>query len=347
VVDSPTSFAPSLAVAAVLALADDPAVADVCLANAIAVMQPAQLVKAWDRRIADDDALVARLLGLFEWTALWATDPKELELYAKALARVASRRDVFSQIENALSSDREIVRESICLHWLGNHSYSDPQRDTLMRMTVALADSRDDTRDRRAATAALASTRFDASFPALSDGARNTRSKALRTILYGSIAHNRHAGVGPFLIERLFAEKDCFGPVVDAFVTRRDPAFHHQVVAAVVQRAAEPTAIRAATLYADVLLVRKARAFLVELAQVIRGWQPTTTDDQRRLRYVFEHAAVAVPASQRDLARELYARAKELPASGYSDYHVVEHDRVTPMPTAKLAMIDRPSRSRR
>jgi hypothetical protein len=62
------------------------------------------------------------------------------------------------------------------------------------------------------------------------------------------------------------------------------------------------------------------------------AWQPTTTDDHRRLRYVFERATVAALATGATAdARALVARARELPASGYSDYQVVHRDRATPM----------------
>jgi len=345
VIDDPMAFAPALAHTAILELSEDPDVTDACLANAIAVMNPASLVKAWQKRVlAGSEAMIARMLGLFEWTALWAKQASELEPFSQALASCAGRPDVYGQVENALSSDREVVREAVCRYWLGHYNYRESQRDVLMRMALAIAEGRDDTLDRQAATEVIATTRFAAAFGAISDGIRTTRSKTLRALLYRSLATNLSDHTDAFLVERLFVERESLADLVEAIAARRNTDLHRQALAELTKRA---PAFRAATLYADALQLMKNKPGLVEVAELVTAWTPANSDDERRMRYVLEHATTAaLSAKKRDVAGTLWTRAKQLPPSGYSDYHVVGHDRVTPMPTEKLVKLDATSRAK-
>src|SRR5262249_48480375 len=83
VVDNPHAYDQEIAVEAVKTLADDSSVPDTALSSAIVEMRyhgNDKLVADWKQRIAGgDSAVITRVLGLFEWTALWATDDDQLE----------------------------------------------------------------------------------------------------------------------------------------------------------------------------------------------------------------------------------------------------------------------------
>jgi hypothetical protein len=347
VVDAPRTYDQVVALAAVGALVDDPRVSDMCLSGAIAEMRyhgNDELVAAWKARVATgDDALVARLLGLFEWTALWATDDDQLEPYIRALAPASGRPEVFEQVEGALASEREVVREAVCAKWLQNDearaAFDDQQIDTLVRMAVAIAEAGSDTSDRRAANRALFYVPHPGARRALMDAltnARTNRNKELRWNLYSGLEHIDHPDVLPFLVERLFVEREEFRALFSAIGHKLDGKAHAFVVDKLRARDGDANAIRAATLYADLLVDRnKPVAMLCELAAAVAGWKPKTTDDKRRLRYLLERATIAaLDARRHSDARTLIAAARALPDSVYSDFIVLSRDDTTPRPLA-------------
>lgn len=340
--------APSKTPAAVLALADDPRVTDVTVAAELAALTPArkkQVVAAWVERVAAGEAaLVTRLLAMFELAALACKDPDELAPFIEPLREVGGLSEVFSHVEEAFVSDRAAVREAMCTRWLADpraqRVFDDLQIDKLVRCTVAVAEGDADTADRRAATAALRQVVHPGARDALMDAIRHARSDdnpELRASLYAGLVANRGRHLVPFLTERLFVERAEYGALVAAFGRVLDDGAQRYVMAALAARAKDPGAIHAATVYADTLARAKAKPQLVELARAVHAWQPASNDDARRLRHVLELGlAGALSLGRGDEVRALYARARQLPDSPYSDYHVLARDARTP------ALLDEP-----
>jgi hypothetical protein len=348
VLDAPSRYDQALAVAAVIASVDDPRVPDMALSAAIADMRyhgRDELLAAWRPRVAAaDGALVTRLLALFEWTGLWATDAGQLEPFIHALYPAGGRPDVFAQVEGALASDRMVVREAVLGAWLrereGLGAFSDAQVDKLMRSAVAIAEAGTATNDQRAANRVLFYVGHPGARQALMDAIRNASTKKndeLRWNLYFGLSNLRHPSIVPFLIERMFVEREEYWALMEAIAARLDATTHRAVIAALSTRAGNADAAHAATVYAEVLVDKKASPrLLVELARAVLGWQPRTNDDGRRLRYVFEQATVAaLTIRSPDDARAFLARGRELPDKGYSDYRVVDRDTKTPSPLAE------------
>jgi len=344
VIDAPRRFDKALAIAAIAALVDDPRAPDMALAAAVLELPRAgkdALVAAWLPRVtAGDTALIIRLLALFEWTALWATDHDVFEPYVRALAPAGHQADVFAQVESGLGSDNAVVREAILHRWLGDPAafaaFTDAQADNLLRSAIAIAEAGDKTSDQAAARRVVRAGGGGRGgvHRALIEGARNASGRhaaALRGELYRGLARALHPEVVAFLVEQLFAERGVYGPLMEALAAQLDADVHRAVLDALAQRRADPAAIHAATLYADTVLehLRSAR-LLGDLARAVLTWQPRTTDDTRRLRYVFEQATIAAIAIRqpRD-ARGFLARARALDATPYSDYQVVDRDRKT------------------
>ena len=261
-----------------------------------------RLIAHWKQRIAaGDTAAITRVLGLFEWTALWATDADQLEPYIHALHPAGSRPEVFASVEHALAGNSTVVRQAVLEEWLrtaeGIRSFDDGQVDKLVRMTVTIAEAGTDTDDRRAANRALFYTPHPGGRHALMDSLRNAgtaQNDELRYNLYFGLAHVDHPDVLPFLVERMFVEREEYWALLEALEAKLDAAAHVRVLGTLVERADDASAIHAATVYADMLLhKRHAPRMLVDLARVIIHWQPATNDDARRLRYVFEQATAA------------------------------------------------------
>ena len=354
VIDNPRAYDQELAVDAVRTLADDPAVTDMTLSSAIVDMRyhgNDKLVALWKARVAaGDSAIITRLLGLFEWTALWATDADQLDPYIHALYPAGGRPEVFASVEHALAGTSMVVRQAVLEEWLraaeGIRAFDDGQVDKLVRMTVTIAEAGDDTEDRRAANRALFYTPHAGARHALMDAVRNAstaKNEELRYNLYFGLSHVDHPDVLPFLVERMFVERDEYWALLEALETKIDGAANLRVLGTLVERAEDPNAIHAATVYADALLHKKQSPRLViDLARVVIGWRPSTNDDARRLRYVFEQATVAALDLMRpDDARAFVARARELPESPYSDYLVKDRDQKTPTPFADAATRER------
>jgi hypothetical protein len=341
--------APAKTAASVLAMADDPRVADTVVTAALGALAPIkrkQVVTAWtDRVAAGESALVLRLLAMFELAALGAREVDELAPFIEPLREVGGLAEVFDHVEQAMASDNEAVREAVCVRWLADpraqRVFDDAQIDKLVRCAVAIAEGSDDSADRRAASAVLKQAVHPGARDALMSAIRYARTdgnKALRADLYSGIVANRGRHLVPFLVERLFEERNEYGALVAAFGRVLDDAAHRIVLAALAQRARDAAAIHAATLYADTLFRAKSKPRLVELARAVTGWQPTTNDDSRRLRHVLELGiAAALSLGRADDARPMYARARQLPDSPYSDYHVLARNARTP------ALLDDPS----
>jgi hypothetical protein len=351
VIDNPRAYDQDVAVDALRTLADDSAVTDMALSSAIVDMRyhgNDKLVADWRARIAGgDSAVITRVLGLFEWTALWATDVDQLEPYIHALYPAGGRPEVFASVEHALAGNSVIVRQAVLEEWLraaeGIRAFSDAQVDKLARMAVTIAEAGDDTEDRRAANRALFYTPHPGARHALMDALRNastTKNDELRYNLYFGLSHIDHPDVMPFLIERMFTEHEEYWALLEALEAKIDASANVRVLGAFVERAADPNAIHAATVYADALLHKKrSPRLLIDLARVVIGWQPTNNDDARRLRYIFEQATVAALELMRpDDARTFLARARELPPSPYSDYLVKDRDEKTPAALATAEM---------
>lgn len=343
VVDNPRAFDQEIAVDAVGTLADDPAVTDMALSSAIVDMRyhgNDKLVAGWKARVAaGETAVITRLLGLFEWTALWATDDDQLEPYIHALYPAGGRAEVFASVEHALAGNSMVVRQAVLEAWLraaeGIRAFSDAQVDKLIRMTVTIAEAGHDTDDRRAANRALFSTPHSGARHALMDALRNAstaNNDELRYNLYVGLSHIDHPDVLPFLVERMLVEREEYGALLSALGTKIDAAANVRVLGTLLERADDPSAVHAATVYADALLHEKRSPRLViDLARVVIGWRPATNDDARRLRYLFEQATVAALDLMRpDDARAFLARARELPDAPYSDYLVKDRDQKTP-----------------
>jgi hypothetical protein len=343
VVDNPRIYDQDLAVEAVRTLADDPNVSDMALSAAIVEMRhhgTDRLVAAWRSRVeSGDSAMITRLLGLFEWTALWATSDDQLEPYIHALGPAGGRPEVFATVEHALAGNSMVVRQAVLEQWLrdGNaiRAFDDAQVDKLIRMAVTIAEAGDDTNDRRAANRALFHTPHPGARHALIDGLRNAstaKNPELRSNLYSGLSHVQHPDVLPFLVEQLFVERDEYSALIAALATRIDATTNVRVLGTLVERGADPNAVHAATAYADTLLRAKQSPRLVlDLARVVLRWEPTTNDDARRLRYIFEQATVAALDLMRpDDARAFLQRARDLPDSPYSDYLVKHRDQRTP-----------------
>ena len=343
VVDSPRRYDEDIAVDAVIALMDDPQVADMALTPAIIDMRyhgGSALVAKWKARVAaGDSALITRLLGLFEWTSLWATDDEQLEPFIQALLPAGKRPEVFASVEHALAGTSAVAREAVLEGWLrereGIRAFDDAQVDKLVRMAVTIAEAGDNTNDRKAANRALCCAPHPGARHALMDAVRNAstlKNDELRRNLYFGLSSFSHADVLPFLVERMFVEREEYSALLHAIGTHLDHAGHVRVLATLVERAAEPDAIHAATVYADTLLYeKKSPRLLIDLARCVIGWQATTNDDARRLRYLFEQAtAAALQLMRPDDARAFLARARVLTDSTYSDYRVKARDEKTP-----------------
>jgi hypothetical protein len=343
VLDNPRAYDQELAVDAVRTLSEDSNVTDMALSSAVVDMRyhgNDQLVAHWKQRIAaGDSAVITRVLGLFEWTALWATDDDQLEPYIHALYPAGARPEVFASVEHALAGNSMVVRQAVLEEWLreaeGIRAFSDAQVDKLMRMTVTIAEAGDDTDDRRAANRALFYSPHAGARTALMDAVRNAstgKNDELRYNLYFGLSHIDHPDVLPFLVDRMFAEREEYWALLEALEPKIDAQAQLRVLGTLVERATDPSAIHAATVYADALLHKKqSPRLLIDLARVVLGWEHANNDDGRRLRYIFEQATVAALDLMRpDDARTFLARANELPDSPYSDYLVKDRDQKTP-----------------
>jgi hypothetical protein len=333
--------APGKTSAAVLALADDARVSEDVVAAALGALTPTrrkQVITSWIERVAAGEApLVTRLLGMFELTALGAKQQDELAPFIEPLREVGGLEEVFQHVEEAMASDREAVREAVCARWLADaraqRVFDDAQIDKLIRCAVAIAEGTENTADRRAASSVLRQAVHPGARDALMSAIRYARTDGnpqLRSDLYAGIVANRGRHLVPFLVERLFDERSAYGALVDAFGRVLDDAAHRHVLAALAQRARDPGAIHAATLYADTLARAKAKPRLVELARAVAAWQPSSNDDLRRLRHLLELGVAAALSLRMPEVRTLYARAKQLPDAPYSDYHVYARDARTP-----------------
>ena len=334
--------APAKTPASVLALADDARVTDVLVVAELGALTPArrrQVIAAWTERVAaGEQALATRLLGMFEVTAMTCKDPDELQPFIEPLREVGGLPEVFSHLEAAFASERSAVLEAVCGHWLGDaraqRVFDDLQIDKLVRCMVAIAEGPDDGPDRRAATAALRGSVHPGARDALMDAIRHARADGnpeLRAALYTGLVANRGRHLVPFLTERLFVERAEYGALVASLGRVLDDSAQRYIMAALAARAKDPGAIHAATLYADTLARAKAKPQLLDLARAVHAWQPATNDDARRLRHVLELGlAGALALGRGDEVRALYARARQLPDSPYSDYHVLARDARTP-----------------
>jgi len=352
VVDDPRRYDKALAVAAVIALVDDPRAPDMALAAAVFEMPrhgKDQLVAAWQPRVVGGDTtLIIRLLALFEWTGLWATDPEPFEPFIRALVPVGHQPDVFAQVESGLVSDKAAVREAILGRWLGDKAgfaaFTEAQADNLMRSAIAIAETGTTASDQRAAhrVVSFAGDGRPGVHHALIDGVRHAstqKAAELRDHLYRGLSRIEHPAVVAFLVEQLFAERAAYTPVMNALAAWLDTDTHRVVLEALAQRRTDARAIHAATVYADTLIEKRRSARLLgDLARAVLTWQPTVTDDKRRLRYVFEQATLAAIAIKqpRD-ARAFLARARGFEVAPYSDYQVVDRDRKTPAALAEPA----------
>jgi hypothetical protein len=167
------------------------------------------------------------------------------------------------------------------------------------------------------------------------DAVRNAstaKNAELRYNLYFGLSHIDHPDVLPFLVERMFVEHDEYWALLESLASKLDAQSHVRVLGTLVERADQAGAVHATTVYADVLIHKKqSPRLLIDLARVVIGWRPTTNDDARRLRYVFEQAVLAALDLMRpDDARTFVARARELPDAPYSDYLVKDRDQKTP-----------------
>jgi len=245
-------------------------------------------------------------------------------------------------------SDKAAVREAILQRWLGDKAgfaaFTDAQADNLMRSAIAIAETGATASDQRAAhrVVSFAGDGRPGVHQALIDGVRHagTRQAAeLRGHLYRGLARIEHPAVVAFLVEQLFAERTAYTPVMDALAAWLDTDTHRVVLDALAARRTDPSAIHAATAYADTLIEKRRSARLLgDLARAVLTWQPAATDDKRRLRYVFEQATLAAIAIKqpRD-ARAFLARARGFEVAPYSDYQVVDRDRKTPAAFAEPA----------
>ena len=266
--ETPRAFEESVAVAAVLALADDPQITDTSLAEPRSPCwaisgQRTKIVAAWQARVgAGDDVLVTRLLGLFEWTSLWATDGDHLAPYIHALWPASGRTEVFSHIEHSMASPNAVVRAAVCELWLraaeGRRAFEDRQIDKLVRSAVAIAEAGTRTDDERAASRALLDMSHAGARHALIDAIRHATTKnndELRGSCYRGLSRIEHPAVWPFFIERMFADREAYGALMAAIGTSGSTA--PAIVRCsrkLARRATEPDAIHAATMYAEVLV---------------------------------------------------------------------------------------------
>jgi hypothetical protein len=169
---------------------------------------------------------------------------------------------------------------------------------------------------------------------ALIDGVRHasTRKAAeLRAHLYAGLQRIQHPEVVTFLVEQLFTERAAYTPLMDALAAWLDADTHRVALDALARRRTDPGAIHAATVYAEILLdKRRSPRLLGDLARAVLTWQPSNTDDKRRLRYLFEQATLAqITIRQPRDARTCLTRARALEVTPYSDYQVVDRDRRT------------------
>lgn len=352
VVDQPREFDKALAITAVAALVDDRRAPDMALAAAVFEMpaaSKAQLVAAWQPRVIEgDEALIVRLLALFEWTGLWATDDEPFEPYIRALAPAGRHPDVFAQVESGLASDKACVREAILGRWLGDAgafaAFTEAQADTLMRSAIAIAEVGATTPEQRAAhdVVSQAGAGRPGVHRALIDGLRHAnprKSGELRASLYRGLARVAHPDATAFLVDRLFTERAAYDELTDAVAAQLDGELHGQLLRALADRRADAGALHAAALYADALLEKRRSARLLgDVARAILTWQPSNADDKRRLRYVLEQATLAaIAVKQARDARAFLARARAFEVAPYSDFQVVARDRKTPAAFAEPA----------
>lgn len=351
ILEAPRDYPVELAVGALVATVDDPNVPDLSLSAAVAAMREHGLeavVATWHRRVASgDDALILRLLGLFEWTGLFASEVLQLEPYIRALHPVGHRPDVFAQVDGALTSENPIVREAVLDLWLahpeGQRAFVDRQINALVRATITIAEDGRDTPDRRAANHALCEAIHPGARKALMDAIESSRTKRndkLRTSLYLGLSRLSDPTIVPFLVERLFVEREQHEALTDALAKKLDPSVHRSVMATFAGRAKDANVVHAITLYAEILVEkRRSLRLLLDLARAIVSVVPVTRDDGRRLRYVFEQAAAgALVLKTLDDARSFIAHAKQLPEPPFSDLRGVARGVWTPSPFAEDAV---------
>jgi hypothetical protein len=239
----------------IMKLAEDPETTDAQLAPAIAVLRDKareELIAAWQPRVAArDQELITRLLGLFEQTALTATDPAQLVTYIHALLPAGGHEEVYAHVEQAIASANAAVRTAVCSEWLGRdagaRAFDDAQIDLLARSAVALAEMLDDSADRAAALAALAGLAHPGARRALIDGVRNShaaRHRELRRHLYRGLGHIVHPDVTAFVVERLFVEPNELVALGEAIVVRIGTGLHAEVLAALARRSPTASATR-------------------------------------------------------------------------------------------------------
>lgn len=348
IVVAPRKYDKEHALAAVLALADDPTTSTMALGAAVHELRyhgGDDLVAAWKQRVTDGDtALIARLIELFDDVAVWTNDDDPLEPYIHALYPAGSRPEVFALAQRALASDRPIVRQTACEEWLreteGQRGFTDAQIDALIRAAAAIAIEGDDTGDRRAANTALFYCAHPGAFSAIAEALRTAptdRNDKLRWNLYFALSHIDHPDVVPLLIERLFVEDAELWALMEAFEAKHGHDTQRHVLAALDARRDDRGAAQAAGIYADVLIDKKPTPrFLIELGRIVAAW-PARRDamDGRRLRYILEQAAAAALAGRALAdARAFLAAADALPGPAYSDYWEVDRDDKTPKPLA-------------
>src|SRR5262249_37181668 len=133
---------------------------------------------------------------------------------------------------------------------------------------------------------------------ALADAIRNTRpsnqNPALRANLYNGLGRAMHPDVTAFLAARLFVEPAAYSALLGALGKRLDLDTHRIVLDMLSERRRDPDAIHAATLYTDAILTHHGSPRLVgDIARMVLTWQPASSDDKRRLRYIFEQATIA------------------------------------------------------
>jgi hypothetical protein len=345
---SPREFDEEHAIAAVLALTDDPETSTMALGAGIHDCRyhgKDEINEAWKKRVADGDGtLIARLVEIFDHVAGWATDDDPLEPYIHALYPAASRPEVFAMVQRSIASPSEVVREVTFEEWLreseGQKGFTDEQIDALVRATIDIAVQGDNTNERRAANRALFYMAHPGACHAICEALRTQPTKKndkLRWNLYFGLSHIDHPDVVPFLIDRLFVEDEEQWALMEAFEAKHGPGTQRHVLATLDARRGQPGVAQAAGLYADVLIDKKPTPrFLIELARVVAGWPvPEDVKDGRRLRYVLEQGAAAALSGRAIAdARAFLAAADALPGPGYSDYAEVDRKEKSPRPLA-------------
>lgn len=343
---APRAFDQEHAIAAVLALVDEPTTSTMALGAAVHELRyhgNDELVGAWKARVTAGDApLIARLVQLFDDVATWTTDDDPLEPYIHALYPAGARPEVFALVQRALGSEREVVRKVALEEWLresdGQQAFTNEQIDALIRAAIAIAVGGDNTDDRRAANRALFYIAHPGAFAALADALRTAptdRNDELRRNLYFGLSHIDHPDVVPFLIDRLFVEDQELWSLMEAFEAKHGPDTQRHVLAALDARRDERGTAQAAGIYADVLIDKKPTPrYLIELGRIVAKWPPRRDGkDGRRLRYVLEQALAAALAGRALAdAHAFRAAADALPGPAFSDYWETDRDDKTPKP---------------